>query len=73
MLNYLVRRLLLGTFTLLLISFLVYALIRNMPGTPLTLSKGKTRAARSAHERLRTDEEEFTAWTSPGTRPTSIG
>lgn len=37
MLNYLVRRLLLGTLTLLLISFLVYALIRNMPGTPLAL------------------------------------
>lgn len=36
MLNYVVRRLLLGTLTLLLITFLVYALIRNMPGTPLT-------------------------------------
>lgn len=37
MLNYLVRRVLVGALTLLLISFLVFALIRNMPGTPLTL------------------------------------
>ena len=37
MLNYLVRRLLLGAFTLLLITFIIYALIRNMPGTPLTM------------------------------------
>ena len=36
MFNYLVRRLALGLLTLLLITFLVYALIRNMPGTPLT-------------------------------------
>jgi peptide/nickel transport system permease protein len=36
MFNYLVRRIALGLLTLLLISFLVYALIRNIPGTPLT-------------------------------------
>lgn len=36
MFNYLVRRFALGLLTLLLISFLVYALIRNIPGTPLT-------------------------------------
>ncbi len=36
MFNYLVRRLALGLLTLLLISFLVYALIRHIPGTPLT-------------------------------------
>ena len=41
MLSYLVRRLLIGAFTLVLISFLVYALIRNMPGTPLTLVEGE--------------------------------
>ena len=37
MFNYLVRRIALGLLTLLLISFLVYALIRHIPGTPLTL------------------------------------
>ena len=36
MLHYLVRRIAIGLFTLLLISFVVYGLIRNMPGTPLT-------------------------------------
>src|ERR1700742_995287 len=36
MLNYIVRRIALGLLTLLLISFLVYALIRHIPGTPLT-------------------------------------
>ena len=36
MFNYLVRRIALGLLTLLLISFLVYALIRHIPGTPLT-------------------------------------
>jgi peptide/nickel transport system permease protein len=36
MLNYLIRRIALGVLTLLLITFVVYALIRNMPGTPLT-------------------------------------
>ncbi|HEX3600416.1 MAG TPA: ABC transporter permease [Lacipirellulaceae bacterium] len=36
MINFLVRRLALGMLTLLLISFLVYALIRHIPGTPLT-------------------------------------
>jgi peptide/nickel transport system permease protein len=37
MFHYLVRRCLLGLITLLLITFVVYALIRAMPGTPLTL------------------------------------
>jgi peptide/nickel transport system permease protein len=36
MLNYLIRRLIFAAFTLLLITFFVYALIRHMPGTPLT-------------------------------------
>ena len=36
MFHYLVRRILLGVLTLLLISFVVYALIRHIPGTPLT-------------------------------------
>jgi peptide/nickel transport system permease protein len=36
MFNYLVRRVLIGLLTLLLITFVVYALIRHIPGTPLT-------------------------------------
>jgi peptide/nickel transport system permease protein len=36
MVHYLIRRLLVSVLTLLLISFLIYALIRHMPGTPLT-------------------------------------
>lgn len=38
MLNYIIRRLLVGLVTLLLISFVIFALIRNMPGTPLTIA-----------------------------------
>jgi peptide/nickel transport system permease protein len=40
MLDYLIRRLLLGLVTLLLISFLVYGLLRNMPGNPLIIAQG---------------------------------
>lgn len=36
MLNYLIRRLAIALLTLLLITFVVYGLIRNMPGNPLT-------------------------------------
>ena len=36
MLTYLVRRFGIGLFTLLLITFIVYGLIRNMPGSPVT-------------------------------------
>ncbi len=36
MLSYLVRRIGIGLLTLLLITFVIYALIRNIPGTPLT-------------------------------------
>ena len=36
MLTYLIRRIAIGALTLLLITFIVYGLIRNMPGTPLT-------------------------------------
>lgn len=39
MFSYLVRRILLALLTLLLITFVVYALIRHMPGTPLTLDQ----------------------------------
>jgi len=37
MLSYIVRRLLIGVMTLLLITFIVFALIRNMPGDPLSV------------------------------------
>jgi peptide/nickel transport system permease protein len=46
MLTYLVRRLLIGTVTLLLITFVVFALIRNMPGTPLTVALGEVDPSR---------------------------
>jgi peptide/nickel transport system permease protein len=39
MLSYLVRRFLLGLFTLFLVTLIVYGLIRNMPGTPLTMTE----------------------------------
>jgi len=38
MFHYLVRRSLLGLVTLLLITFVIFGLIRKMPGTPLTLA-----------------------------------
>lgn len=37
MLTYLVRRLLLGALTLFCVTIIVYGLIRNIPGTPLTI------------------------------------
>ena len=37
MYSYLIRRLGISTITLLLITFIVFALIRNIPGTPLTM------------------------------------
>jgi peptide/nickel transport system permease protein len=46
MLTYLVRRLLIGVVTLLLITFVVFALIRNMPGTPLTVALGEVDPSR---------------------------
>lgn len=42
MISYLIRRALLGMLTLLLITFLVFALIRHMPGTPLTLDNAES-------------------------------
>ncbi|HLJ12058.1 MAG TPA: ABC transporter permease [Planctomycetaceae bacterium] len=38
MFNYVVRRLVIAALTLLFITFLIFALIRNMPGTPLTVA-----------------------------------
>jgi peptide/nickel transport system permease protein len=37
MASYIIRRLLIGVVTLLFITFVIFALIRNMPGTPLTM------------------------------------
>ena len=42
MINYLIRRLLVGLLTLSLITFVVYGLIRNMPGTPLTMNMAES-------------------------------
>jgi peptide/nickel transport system permease protein len=39
MINYVIRRLGIALLTLVIITFLVYALIRHMPGTPLTLDQ----------------------------------
>lgn len=41
MLTYITRRLLIGSVTLLLITFMIFGLIRNMPGTPLTVALGE--------------------------------
>lgn len=50
MFTYLVRRLLIGAVTLLLITFVVFALIRNMPGTPLTIALGEVDPSRKVSE-----------------------
>ncbi|MEX0818278.1 MAG: ABC transporter permease [Pirellulaceae bacterium] len=42
MLSYLIRRMLIGLVTLLLITFVVYGLVRNMPGTPLTITAAES-------------------------------
>ncbi len=46
MLSYFVRRLCIGEITLLLITFMIYGLIRNMPGTPLTMDLAETDPSR---------------------------
>ena len=48
---YIIRRLLIGLLTLVLITFLVYALIRNMPGTPLTLDQAQLDPSRQISSR----------------------
>ncbi len=37
MINYIIRRLLIGAITLVLITFIIFALIRNMPGDPMSM------------------------------------
>lgn len=39
MTTYLIRRLLIGVFTLFVVTLIVYGLIRNIPGTPLTIAE----------------------------------
>jgi len=42
MLSYLIRRVLIGFVTMWLITFVVYGLVRNMPGTPLTIANAES-------------------------------
>lgn len=46
MVNYLLRRLLIGFVTLVMITFVIFGLIRNMPGTPLTMDLAETDPSR---------------------------
>jgi peptide/nickel transport system permease protein len=46
MVTYLIRRLLIGLVTLVMITFVIFALIRNMPGTPLTMDLAETDPSR---------------------------
>jgi peptide/nickel transport system permease protein len=50
MLSYLVRRLLIGLVTLGMITFVIFGLIRNMPGTPLTMDLAETDPSRQISE-----------------------
>ena len=50
MFSYLVRRLLLGLLTLVLITFVIFGLVRNMPGTPLTLALAEVDPSRRISE-----------------------
>src|SRR5688500_8232151 len=59
MLSYLIRRVLMGVLTLLLITFLIYGLLRNMPGSPLTVdmaqldpNKSMTKAEQDRQRRI---------------------
>ena len=69
MVSYLIRRLLLAGLTLLLITFAVYALIRNMPGTPLTLDL----ATADPSKRISKEEEERLKKTYGLDKPWPIG
>lgn len=50
MLAYLIRRLMYSAVTLVLITFIIFALIRNMPGTPLTLELAELDPSRKVSE-----------------------
>ncbi|RCS40561.1 ABC transporter permease [Bremerella cremea] len=51
MLTYITRRLFIGIFTILAVTCLVYGLIRNMPGTPLTMVQGLPSMDRAMSEK----------------------
>jgi len=60
MFSYLVRRLMLGLLTLLLITFVIFGLIRNMPGTPLTFALAEVDPSRKiSEEDIRRMEKAF--------------
>lgn len=50
MLTYVFRRLLVGLFTLLLITFVIFGLVRNMPGTPLTVAFAESDPSKTMSE-----------------------
>ncbi|MHC2069295.1 ABC transporter permease [Bremerella sp. T1] len=57
MLTYIARRVIIGFFTILAVTCLVYGLIRNMPGTPLTLMDENPGARQQFDERQREELE----------------
>ncbi len=59
MLSYIVRRLLIGLLTLWLITFLVYGLIRNMPGDPTVAAKGGEDPSQRSSEAREQKQREF--------------
>ena len=69
MVSYLIRRLLLGAVTLVLVTFAVYALIRNMPGTPLTINMAEVDPSR----RISKEEEQRLLRTYGLDKPWYIG
>ncbi len=50
MLTYLLRRSLIGLITLMLITFVIFGLIRSMPGTPLTMAMAEVDPSRQISE-----------------------
>lgn len=50
MASYLIRRLGVGLLTLWLVTFVVYGLVRNMPGTPLTVDQSNMQAGKQLSE-----------------------
>ena len=59
MLNFLIRRILIGSITLLLITFLVYVLIRNMPGDPASVAFNEMDASKKQDELAKQRERAY--------------
>lgn len=59
MLSYLTRRFLLGWLTLLLVTVIVYGLIRHMPGTPLTMTENMDPSKRLSEEDRKLAEKAY--------------